>query len=149
MASETIALASDHAGYDLKSVIIRKLKATEFEILDFGTHSNESVDYSDYAYPLTKSIIQHVVSRGILICGSGIGMSIAANRFPQIRAALIQDPLSAKLCRQHNNANIICLGARTIEIEVALDCLKVFLETEFQGGRHTDRVKKLCNPPNS
>jgi ribose 5-phosphate isomerase B len=148
MGSETIAIASDHAGLDLKAVIIKELKAAEFKILDFGTNSDESVDYSDYAYPLAKSINENKISRGILICGSGIGMSIAANRFPRIRAALVQDPLGAQLCRQHNNANIICLGARTTEIKMAINCLEVFLKTEFQEGRHTGRIKKLCNPPN-
>lgn len=143
MPSETIVIAADHGGVELKSLLTADLRARGFDVLDLGTNSGDSVDYPDFAQALAAAIGDGRARRGILICGSGIGMSIAANRFPEIRAALVHDHLSAKLCRQHNDANVLCLGGRLIGPEVARDCLAAFLDTEFEGGRHARRVAKL------
>jgi len=117
-------------------------------VLDLGSDSLESVDYPDFGYALAGAMKEGKAERGVLICGSGIGVSIAANRHAEIRAALVHDALTARLSRQHNDANVVCFGGRTIGPEVARDCLKVFLETEFEeGGRHSRRVDKLSDPP--
>lgn len=145
MPSETIVIAADHGGVELKALLSADLKARGLGVLDLGTNGTDSVDYPDFAQALAAAIRDGRARRGILICGSGIGMSMAANRFPEIRAALAHDHLSAKLCRQHNDANVLCLGGRLIGPEVARDCLNVFLDTPFEGGRHARRVAKL-NP---
>ncbi|MDV7338659.1 ribose 5-phosphate isomerase B [Terasakiella sp. A23] len=147
MAAETIAIACDHGGINLKNAIIDELKNQGFDVLDHGCDGNESVDYPDYAYKLAQSIKDGTVSRGVVVCGSGIGISIAVNRFPEVRCALVHDALGAKLCREHNNANVIAFGDRTTGQTTALDALNVFLNTEFEGGRHERRVEKLSNPP--
>jgi len=146
MPTETIAIASDHGGVDLKSLLIVDLEKAGYSVLDLGTHSSASVDYPDIAYALARVIRDDTVARGILLCGSGIGISIAANRFPEIRAALVHDALGARLSRQHNDANVLCLGGRTTGPDVARDCLDIFLRTTFEGGRHARRVGKLSNP---
>jgi ribose 5-phosphate isomerase B len=146
MPTETIAIACDHGGYELKLLLLNTLEDKGYQVLDLGTDSPESVDYSDFGFKLAEAIRDGKVSKGVLICGSGIGISIAANRYTDVRAALVHDALGAKLCRQHNNANVICLGGRMIGPEVALDCLNIFLSTEFEGGRHARRVDKLSNP---
>jgi ribose 5-phosphate isomerase B len=146
MPTETIAIACDHGGYELKLLLLNTLEDKGYQVLDLGTDSPESVDYSDFGFKLAEAIRDGKVSKGVLICGSGIGISIAANRYTDVRAALVHDALGAKLCRQHNNANVICLGGRMIGPEVALDCLNIFLSTEFEGGRHAQRVDKLSNP---
>ncbi len=139
---DRIAIACDHGGYDLKEAI--KLHyAGRLEFVDFGTNSNESVDYPEYAQDLAQAIINGDISQGILICGTGIGMSIAANRYPQIRAALCTDTTMALRTRLHNDANVLALGARIIGTEVAFDIIDVFLGTGFEGGRHERRVEKL------
>jgi|TARA_R110000787_G_scaffold116254_1_gene226363 ribose 5-phosphate isomerase B len=143
MTVKTIAIAADHGGVELKSAIISVLKDRGIEVFDFGTNGSESVDYPDYAQAVAKSIIDGQSEAGILVCGSGIGMSIAANRFPEVRAALAHDRLSAELCRQHNNANVLCLGARIVGDAKALDCVDAFISTEFEGGRHALRVAKM------
>lgn len=145
MPSETIVIAADHGGVELKALLSADLKARGLDVLDLGTNGTDSVDYPDFAQTLAAAIRDGRARRGILICGSGIGMSMAANRFPEIRAALAHDHLSAKLCRQHNDANVLCLGGRLIGPEVARDCLNAFLDTPFEGGRHARRVAKL-NP---
>ncbi|HBS21197.1 MULTISPECIES: ribose 5-phosphate isomerase B [Thalassospira] len=145
MTAKTIAIAADHGGVELKSQIIKSLAGNGWEVLDLGTDGSTSVDYPDYAQAVAKSIIDGKAERGILVCGSGIGMSIAANRYPQIRAALVHDRLSAELCRQHNNANVLCLGARLLGDATALDCVNAFMMTEFEGGRHERRVEKLSS----
>jgi ribose 5-phosphate isomerase B len=118
-----------------------------YTVLDLGPDSLESVDYPDFGYALAGAIKEGKAKRGVLICGSGIGISIAANRDSEIRAALVHDALGARLARQHNDANVVCFGGRTIGPEVARDCLKVFLETDFEdGGRHSRRVDKLSDP---
>jgi ribose 5-phosphate isomerase B len=140
---ETIAVASDHAGFELKSALAPVLAEQGFAILDLGTHDRQSVDYPDFAAAMAGAIKDGRAARGLLICGTGIGISIAANRHPGIRAALCHDGLTARLARQHNDANILVLGGRLIGIETAKDCLATFLSTPFDGGRHTGRVAKL------
>lgn len=141
--SKKIALAADHAGIHLKAKIAEFLTKEGYEVLDLGTHSEDRVDYPDYGYKLAEAVARGDAPRGIGICGSGIGISIAMNRNPKIRAALCHDVTSAKLSRQHNDANILALGERLIGPDVALECVKVFLATEFEGGRHAGRVEKL------
>ena len=143
MPSETIAIASDHAGVDLKSILKEDLAALGFEVLDLGTQDEQSVDYPDMADALANAIDGQHVSRGVAICGSGIGISMAANRHRHVRAALCHDALSAKLAREHNDANVLAMGARLIGTETARDCLRTFLNTPFEGGRHQRRVDKM------
>lgn len=140
---ETIAIASDHAGFELKAALKSELTEQGFAALDLGTDSTASVDYPDFADRLAAALKDGRAKRGVLICGTGIGISIAANRHRHIRAALVHDVTSARLTRQHNNANVLCLGARLIGSDVAKDCLRVFLGTDFEGGRHQNRVAKL------
>jgi ribose 5-phosphate isomerase B len=146
MPNKSIAIACDHAGFDLKSTLKDELETQGYNVLDLGTNGDESVDYPDFAFSLASAIANGKADQGVLVCGSGIGISIAANRHPNIRAALVHDALGARMCRQHNDANVICFGGRMIGIEVALDCLKTFLQTEFEGGRHARRVDKMSNP---
>lgn len=142
--SEKILIASDHAGFNLKKFLAEELAKLGFEAIDLGCDSAEkSVDYPDYAQKLCKKITAKNSLRGILICGSGIGISIAANRSKQIRAALCHNTISAKLSRMHNDANVICLGARFTKNKTALSIVKAFLSTEFEGARHAARVAKL------
>lgn len=144
--SQKILIACDHAGFDLKEFLIKELLESGFEILDLGCNSAEkSVDYPDYAKKLCKKITSKNQLKGILICGSGIGISIAANRFGHIRAALCQNSQVAKLARAHNDANIICLGSRIISPKAALTSVKSFLNTDFEQGRHGKRVAKLSS----
>ncbi|MCF6214811.1 MAG: ribose 5-phosphate isomerase B [Emcibacter sp.] len=143
MSKENIVLAADHGGYDLKVILKDFLLNQGFDVLDLGCHDLKSVDYPDYAHALAAAIKENKASRGVLVCGSGIGISIAANRHAHIRAALIHDRLSAELSRQHNDANVIVFGGRLIGTDVAKDCLKAFLKTEFEGGRHQRRIDKM------
>jgi len=138
-----IAIASDHAGYTLKERIILVLRDSGRQVMDLGTHSTESVDYPDYAALVATAVKDGRAERGILICGTGTGMGIAANRFAGIRAAVCHDSTTARLARQHNNANILALGARIIGEEVARDCVAVFLATSYEGGRHERRLAKI------
>ena len=140
---EAIAIASDHAGFALKEILKAELAQLGFRVLDLGPDSEASVDYPDFANALAAALGKGEAKRGVLICGSGIGISIAANRHRHIRAALVHDGLGARLCREHNDANVLALGARLIGVDVAKDCLKVFLTTDFAGGRHQNRVAKL------
>ena len=141
--AEKIAIASDHAGFELKTQLKQELGQLGFEVLDLGTDGPASVDYPDFASKMADVLASGTVQRGVLVCGSGIGISMAANRHRHVRAALAHDHLTAKLARQHNNANVLCLGGRTTGPDVAKDCLRVFLETEFEGGRHQNRVAKF------
>ena len=141
--AEVIALAADHGGFELKNLLAEKLAEWGYEPLDLGTYSTDSVDYPDMAAKMADAIKAGKAERGVLVCGTGIGISIAANRFPFIRAALIHDAFGARLCREHNNANVIVFGGSTTGIEVAYDCLNIFLNTQFAGGRHARRVEKL------
>ncbi len=143
---ETIAIASDHAGFDLKSDLAEYMEDSGYQILDLGTNGSDSVDYPDFAHALADALEQGKTIKGVLVCGSGIGISIAANRHEGVRAALIHDALGARMCRQHNNANVIVFGGRMIGPETAKDCLGIFLNTEFEGGRHARRLEKLALP---
>ena len=140
---ETIAIASDHAGFDLKQFLVEELTRLGCAPLDLGTHDRNSVDYPDFADALAAAIGDGRAKRGVLICGTGIGIAIAANRHRHIRAGPCHDGTSARLTRQHNNANVLALGARLIGTEVARDCLATFLATAFEGGRHERRVSKM------
>jgi ribose 5-phosphate isomerase B len=141
--SVTIALASDHAGFELKQALADELRAAGHVVIDLGPDSEASVDYPDYGRKLGDAIARGEAPLGIAVCGSGIGISIAANRNPAVRAALCTSGLMARLARQHNDANVLALGSRIIGIEVARDCVDEFLNTEFAGGRHAARVAKL------
>lgn len=143
MPSDTIAIASDHGGYDLKTGLIKDIEAKGYRILDLGTDGPESVDYPEFANAMAAVIREGKAFRGILLCGSGIGISIAANRHPELRAALVHDGLTARLARQHNDANVLVMGGRLVGPDLARDCLDIFLKTEFEGGRHARRVAKL------
>lgn len=143
---DIIAIASDHAGYSLKTQLKQDLMDHGYSVLDLGADSLESVDYPDFGYALAGAMKEGKAKRGVLICGSGIGISMAANRHPEIRAALVHDALGARMSRLHNDANVICFGGRMIGPDVARDCLNVFLETKFEGGRHQRRVDKLSTP---
>jgi len=142
-SKQIIAMASDHAGFDLKAELKQHLEALGFEALDLGTHSNGSVDYPDFADRLAAAIKDGRAAKGVLVCGTGIGIAMAANRHRHLRAAVVHDATTARLTRQHNDANVLCLGARIMGADVAKDCLKVFLTTDFEGGRHENRVAKL------
>lgn len=146
LASSRIALASDHAGFALKAELLRDLRAAGNDVLDLGPDGEASVDYPDYGRALGDAIADGRATRGIAICGSGIGIAIAANRNPAVRCALVTSGLMARLARQHNDANCIALGSRIIGIEAARDCVQEFLNTEFAGGRHAGRVAKLGQP---
>jgi ribose 5-phosphate isomerase B len=143
MAPEQIAIASDHAGYELKTLLIQELKKQDYQLLDLGTNNIESVDYPDYAALVVKAIEIGKATKGILICGSGIGMSIAANRHQNIRAALCYNQQASALAREHNDANVLVLGAKMMDTETAFKCVNKFLTTEFSGGRHITRIQKL------
>lgn len=138
-----IALGADHGGYQLKEIIKKHLESKGYEVVDKGTYSTDSVDYPDYAKAVATAILENEVERGILVCGTGIGISIAANRFKGIRAALCNNTTMAKLTREHNNANILALGGRMTGDVLALEMVDVFLNTEFQGGRHQTRIDKI------
>jgi ribose 5-phosphate isomerase B len=144
--SDTVAIAADHGGFDLKESLLPALQASGVAALDLGTMSREAVDYPDIADALAAALAAGRAQRGILICGTGIGISIAANRHPGVRAALCHDGLTARLARPHNDANVLVLGGRVIGIETAKDCLTNFLSTPFEGGRHARRVAKLGRP---
>jgi len=139
-----IAIASDHAGFDLKEAVKKHLK-DRADIVDLGTNAVDSVDYPDFGKAVGKAITEGKVVQGIVICGSGIGISIAANRFPAVRAALCMTAEMAKLSRLHNDANVLALGARLIDENTAFECVDTFLDTKFEGGRHEKRVEKLKN----
>lgn len=141
-----IAIASDHAALALKSALVEYLRAAGHDVADLGPHDESSVDYPDYGYKLASAIADGSAERGIALCGSGIGISIAVNRNPAARAALVSEPLSARLAREHNDANVIAMGARLIGIEMAKACIDAFLSTDFGGDRHQRRVDKLSNP---
>ena len=142
-----IALSNDHGGTELKVLIFDYLKKLNYEIINMGTNTTVSVDYPDYAYSIARLFKEESIDYGILVCGSGIGISMAANRYSHIRAALCNDVKSCELSRLHNDANILVLGGRIIKHNIALKCVDKFLSTEFEGGRHIKRIDKLSNPP--
>ena len=138
-----IAIACDHGGYELKKDIIKHLTARGFEIVDFGCDSTASVDYPDYALPASQAVASGECDLGILICGTGIGMSLCANKVKGIRAACCSDTFSARMTRMHNNSNILCFGARVVGLGLATDMVDLFLDTEFEGERHNQRIAKM------
>lgn len=140
-----LAIASDHAGFALKEYLKKNFSAVPVEWLDLGADGTASVDYPDFGKKLADAVANGDAPLGVAICGSGIGISIACNRNPKIRAALCTDSTMARLTRLHNDANVVCMGERLTGTEVALDILKTFLETKFEGGRHQGRVDKLTS----
>ena len=138
-----IAIASDHGGFDLKESIITCLLKKGWEVDNLGAPSTDSVDYPDYGIKLAKAIIDKKFVRGILICGTGVGMSIVVNRFPGIRGTLCSDVYTAKMCREHNDSNILIMGGRVIAVGLAMEILDIWLNTEFEGGRHQRRLDKI------
>lgn len=142
---ERIGLAADHGGKELKSMIADFLKLMDVEVIDYGVSASteKAVDYPDYAAFLAADVSSGKVSRGVAICGTGIGMSITANKFPGVRAALIWDEYTARMSRKHNDANILCLGARVLNPIRAVELVKIWLTCEFDGGRHADRLQKI------
>ena len=141
-----IALSADHAGVELKDALAAWLGEAGHDLLDLGTHGAASVDYPDYGAHLARALGEGKAERGIAICGSGIGIAIAANRNPACRCAQVNEPVSAAFARSHNDANAIALGARLIGVEMAKACVTAFLTTEFEGGRHQRRVDMLSHP---
>lgn len=144
--ADRIAIASDHAAVEMKAALVEHMRSLGHEVVDLGPATTDSVDYPDYGYKLAEAIALGEVDKGVAICGSGIGISIAVNRHPACRAALVSDGLAARLAREHNDANVIAMGARLIGIETAKDCLNSFLTTPFGGDRHQRRVDKLSHP---
>ena len=144
MNVNTVALAADHAGFELKNRLAAAVRERGLEPLDLGCHSTDSVDYPDMAALLAAALADGRATRGVLVCGTGIGISIAANRAPHIRCGLCHDVTTARLTREHNDANVLALGARIVGVGVALDCLDAFLDTAYEGGRHARRVDKLA-----
>ena len=141
-----IAIASDHAAVELKAVLRDYLTGLGHEVRDLGPETAERVDYPDYGYALAAALAGGTAERGVALCGSGIGISIAVNRHPACRCALVSEPLSAMLAREHNDANVIAMGARLLGLDMAKACLDAFLATPFGGGRHAGRVGKLSRP---
>ncbi len=144
MTVNTISIGCDHAGFDYKEPIIEYLKNNNIQIIDFGTHSTASVDYPDFAHPTAQAVQNHQADLGIVICGSGNGVAIAANKHQNVRCALCWSPEIATLARQHNDANVLAIPARFITLETALQIVAQFLNTDFEGGRHAGRVMKIA-----
>ena len=142
-----IAIASDHAAYELKALLADWLRGEGHEVADLGTDGSTSVDYPDFGYALADAVAEGRADRGVALCGSGVGISISVNRNPACRCALVSEPLSAKLSREHNDANVIAIGARLTGIDMAKACVTAFLTTDFAGDRHARRVDKLSHPP--
>src|ERR671928_286441 len=140
---EVIPIASDHAGFELKERLARKLEELGYEVRDLGTDSPTSSDYPDYAHPLAREVSAGEVRRGVLLCGTGLGMSYVANRYPHVRASVAWAPEIAELARRHNDANVLALPARFLSEESARQILKTWLETPFEGGRHERRIEKI------
>ena len=138
-----IAIACDHGGYRLKEVLKASMIAQGYEVIDFGTNSEDSVDYPDYAYKAAKAVADKECERGVVVCGTGIGVSIVANKVDGIRCALVHDLFSAKATRQHNDTNMIAMGGRVIGDGLALEILNTWLHTDYEGGRHDQRIEKM------
>ena len=141
--SERIPIASDHAGFEMKEKLMGELEKLGYEVQDLGTHSPSSSDYADFAHPLAREVSEGEADRGILLCGTGLGMSYVANRYPHVRAAVVWSPEIAALARKHNDANVLVLPSRFVSEEDAVSILKTFLDTGFEGGRHERRVEKI------
>ncbi len=143
----SVALGSDHAGFPLKTVLVAALRDAGHEVLDLGTYTPDRVDYPDYAHAVSRAVEAGQARFGVLVCGSGVGVSIAANRHPGIRCVLASEPLTATLSRAHNDANVLALGARLTGEDMALAILRAFLAGSFEGGRHAARLAKLTQAP--
>jgi ribose 5-phosphate isomerase B len=141
----TVAVGADHAGVDLKDQIASHLAARGIKVLDLGTNGTDRVDYPDFGAAVGHAVAEGRASLGVAVCGSGLGICMAANKVPGVRAAPVSDVTSARLTRQHNDANVICLGERLVGPQVALDCVDAWLDAEFEGGRHAGRVAKLAD----
>jgi ribose 5-phosphate isomerase B len=139
----SVALGADHAGWELKEALKSWLMEAGYQVLDFGTHSPDSVDYPDYAQQVGEAVAVGKVDRGVLVCGTGIGMTMAANKIPGVRAALCGDAFTSRMSREHNDANVLALGGRLTDADMGRDILKIWLETDFTGGRHARRVNKI------
>jgi ribose 5-phosphate isomerase B len=139
----SVALGADHAGWELKEALKSWLMEAGYQVLDFGTHSPDAVDYPDYAQQVGEAVAVGKVDRGVLVCGTGIGMTMAANKIPGVRAALCGDTFTSRMSREHNDANVLALGGRLTDADMGCAILKVWLETDFAGGRHARRVNKL------
>jgi ribose 5-phosphate isomerase B len=142
-ANLTVAVGADHAGVELKSAIAEHLGSRGIEVLDLGTHSSDRVDYPDFGAAVGRAVVEGRAELGIAVCGSGLGICMAANKIAGVRAAPVHDATAARLSRQHNDANVICLGERLTGVEVAKDAVDAWLDAEFEGGRHAGRVAKL------
>lgn len=140
-----VGFGCDHAGFEIKDEIIKHLKEKGFEVVDFGTYSKESIDYADYARPVAEAVAHGEVEKGVLVCGTGIGISLAANKVKGIRAAVCSEPYSAQMAIRHNNANIIAFGARVVGIDMARMIIDAYFDNSFEGGRHENRVKKIMS----
>jgi ribose 5-phosphate isomerase B len=143
--SKQLGVASDHAGLDLKRALVVELEKRGIALREFGTTTSDSCDYPDFAHAVGRAIEGGEIERAILVCGTGVGMSIAANRHPAVRAVVCSEPLSARMSRQHNDANVLCIGARVVGAGTAMDIVDAFLGAAFEGGRHASRVAKI-NP---
>jgi ribose 5-phosphate isomerase B len=144
--AERILIASDHAGFELKEKLERALGEMGYDVQDLGTDSAESTDYADYAHPLAQKVSAGEVQRGVLLCGTGLGMSYTANRYPHVRAAVAWNPEIAKLAREHNDSNVLVVPARFVSEELGIEILRAWLDTPFEGGRHARRVDKIEKP---
>ena len=139
-----VSAGSDHAGFELKGLLIEHLAFLGHEVVDLGTHSPEPVDYPDFGAAVGQSVVSGDTDLGVCVCGTGMGIAIAANKVHGVRAAVVRDVSSARLAREHDNANVICFGARLVGIVVAIDALEMFLRSEFEGGRHLRRIEKIA-----
>jgi ribose 5-phosphate isomerase B len=144
--AERILIASDHAGFELKEKLERALGELGYDVQDLGTDSAESTDYADYAHPLAQKVSAGEVQRGVLLCGTGLGMSYTANRYPHVRAAVAWNPEIAKLAREHNDSNVLVVPARFVTEALGIEILRAWLDTPFEGGRHARRVDKIEKP---
>jgi ribose 5-phosphate isomerase B len=140
---ERIPIGADHAGYEMKQAMIAELRALGYDVEDVGTHDTASTDYPDYAHVVAREVEQGAAGRGVLLCGTGLGMSYAANRHPGVRAAVVWSPEVARLSREHNDANVLVLPSRCIDTDTAREILRTWLATPFEGGRHARRVAKI------
>ena len=141
--TKRLGVASDHAGLELKRALVTELERQGVVVREFGTTTNDSCDYPDFAHAVGRAIENGEIERAILVCGTGVGMSIAANRHAAVRAVVCSEPLSARMSRQHNDANVLCIGARVVGAGTAIDIVDSFLEATFEGGRHATRIEKI------
>ncbi|MCC6502467.1 MAG: ribose 5-phosphate isomerase B [Deltaproteobacteria bacterium] len=148
MDKKTIAIASDHAGREMKEDLKEFLESIDAEVVDMGVNDDKSVDYPDYGIPLAEKVSKGEVPRGVLVCGTGIGMSILANKFKGVRAALVSDVFTARMAKEHNNANILVIGGRIVGKGLAREMLKTWIEAKFEGGRHQTRLDKITELEN-